>query len=104
MSETKPIVTLSLYLLARVDYEKAYKLGLEIGKDKNIIYQGIFAVSLANPYRDVEYLAFIAYADAINGIVEKVKLGLNLDRENLQLSATPYDAPKEKLPPSDMST
>lgn len=95
---------LSINLLVRVDIEKTYKVCLEIAKDNNATFQGIFAWSLSNPNRDVEYLSFIADVDSINKIIEKVKSSLSLTEENLLYSAIPSVRPKEKLPPSTMAT
>jgi hypothetical protein len=104
-TETKPTVMLSIFLLIRVDMEKAYKLGLEIAKDMNATFQGIFVWSLSNPNRDVQYLSIIADVDLINKIIDKVKLSLNLSEENVLYSIGPAPMPpKEKPPPKAMAT
>lgn len=103
-TETKPAVILSINLLVRVDIEKTYKGCLEIAKDNNAAFQGIFTWSLNNPNRDVESLSFTADVDSINKIIEKVKSSLSLTEENLLYSAIPSVRQKEKLPPSTMAT
>ena len=103
-TETKPAVMLSIISLVRIDIEKACKSGLEIAKDNKASFQGIWIWSLTNPNRDAQYLSFTADVDSINSIVEKVKSSFNLTDENLLYSATPYTRPKEKLPPSIMTT
>ena len=94
--ETKPVVALYINLLVRVDIEKAYKLGLEVAKDNNALFQGILPWAIVN--RDIEYLFFIADVDSMNKIIEKIKLGLNLTEENLLYTVTPSVRPKEKPP------
>lgn len=101
-TETKPVVALYINLLVRVDIEKAYKIGLKIAKDNNALFQGILPSTIAN--RDIENLFFIADTDSMNKIIEKVKSGLNLTEENLLYTVTPSERPKEKLPPSIMTT
>jgi len=98
-TETKPVVTLSITLLVHVDIEKAYKNCLEIAKDNNVMFQGIYLWSLNNPNRDVEYLSFMVVdIDLINKIIEKVKSSLNLAEENLLYTAIPSVRLKEKSP------
>jgi len=101
-TETKPTIMLLVNLLVHVDIEKTYKIGLEIAKDNNAIFQGIMPWSFPNPNRDVQYLSFIADVDSINKIIEKVKSGLKITEENLLYSVTPSIRPKEK-PPSNMT-
>ena len=100
---SKPTVSLIINLLVRVDIEKAYKIGLEIAKDSNTLFLGIFPWSFSNPNRDVEYLSFIADVDSINGIIEKIKSHLNITEENLLYTISPSVRPKEKPPPSTMT-
>lgn len=102
-TETKPVVALYINLLVRVDVEKAYKLGLEVAKNNNAIFQGIMPWTIVN--RDIEYLFFIADVDSINKIIEKIKSGLNLTEENLLYTVAPSVRPiEEKPPPSIMTT
>lgn len=103
-TETKPAVMLSVMLLTRVDIEKAYKIGLDIAKESSATLQGLWPWNLTNPNRDVEYLSFIADADSINSIIEKIKSSLKLTEDNLLYMITPSTHPKEKPPPSIMTT
>ncbi len=96
-TETKPDVALNINLLVRVDIEKAYKLGLEIAKENNAIFNGIYIWTLTNPNRDAQYLLFTTDVDSINKIIEKVKSSLNLTEENLLYSLIPTVRQKEKL-------
>jgi hypothetical protein len=102
-TETKPAVILSIHLLARVDIEKTYKHCLEIAKENNAVFQGIFVWSLINPNRDVEYLSFVADVDSLNKIIEKIKSSLSLTEENQLCSAAPFAWQKEKAFPSPMA-
>lgn len=102
-SETRPGVSILILALIRFDVEKAYKIGLEIAKTNDATFQGIFVWSLTNPNRDTEYLSFVADADSINSIIEKVKSGLNLADNNILRMVTPTSRPKEK-PPSTMTS
>jgi hypothetical protein len=102
-TETKPAVVLSINFLVRVDVEKTYKSCLEIVKDNNVVFQGIFAGIFANPSRNIEYLSFVVDVDAINRTIEKIKSDLSLTEEDLLCSAIPHVRQKEKLPPSGMA-
>lgn len=103
-TETKPAVILSIILLVHINIEKAHKTCLEIAKDNNVMFQGIFPWSLEHPNRDLEYLSFIVDVDSISKISEKVKSSLNLTEENLRYSTIPSVRPTEKPAPSIMTT
>ena len=100
-TETKPCVGLSIFLLKPITVpEKAYNLGLKIAEEKDVVFQGLLFWSIANPNRDVHYYSFLADVDKINEIIEKIRIGLNMDDLSLQWSIAPSVRPKDKPPPS----
>lgn len=103
-AETKPVTSISIIILVRLDIEKAYQVGLEIAKENNAVFQGMWPWSLQNPNRDALQIGFIADVTSINKIIEKVKSQLNLTNENLLYSAIPSVRPAEKRLPSIMTT
>jgi hypothetical protein len=102
-SEAKPVVLLAILSLVPLDLQNTYKTCLEIAKNNDAIFQGIWPGSLVNPNRDFEQIGFIVDADSINNIIENVKAGLKLTNERILYTITPSIRPKV-MPPSSMAT
>jgi len=101
-TETGTTVSLNINLLVRVDVEKAYLLGVEIAKETNALFLGIFPWNIAN--KDVEYFSFITEIEVANKIINKLKSNLKLLDENLSYTITPAVRPVQKPPPNAMAT
>ena len=105
MPTNKPkTVQLSIISLTNLDIGKAYNSGMEIAKETDSSFQGIFIWGLTNPNRDVQYLFFYTYPETINTLIEKIKTALKLEDKNLLISASPSPEQIEKPAPSIMTT
>lgn len=103
-NKQKHTVQLSIISLTNLDIGKAYQTSLEIAKQTDSAFQGIFIWGLVNPNRDAQYLFFYTSPETMNTIIENVKTNLGLTSKNVLFSVAPIAEPSEKPAPSIMTT
>jgi len=85
-----------------IDYENAFKIGLQVAKENNTKFQGIGVYGLANN-REAQNLNFLTKLNKVNAIVEKVKANMGLDATDIRCQIIPVQRVRDK-PPMSMST
>jgi hypothetical protein len=85
-----------------IDYENAFKVGLEVAKETNATFQGIGVYGLANN-REAQNFNFLTKLNKVNLIVEKVRTDMGLTVTDLRVQIIPVHRVRDK-PPSAMST
>lgn len=103
-SETNPVCQLGIVILKDFNIEEALKTCMKIAKDKNVIFQGMFFISVFSQQGDgiimgnAQQLNFVANLDLMNTIIKEVKTSLNIADENFTTQITLPQASPEPTP------
>jgi hypothetical protein len=96
------VILTVIFLKLDVDYEKAFKVGTQVAKDYNAMYQRINTFSIsANTV--AQSFIFATKLNNVNAIVEAIIKEMDFKAQDLRIQIIPVPHAKSK-PPSAMSS